>query len=195
MKYWFIAISCLLFYSSSLGQTDSTVYYFEEVGMFIKVPPKFEIVNAAEDDKLKQKGVKVLEDANNVEVDASSTINLLSIRQGQFNYLNITATPYKQASKNSWENDNAGVKQMVYKSFVDKAGSKNIDTTSSIVEIDGLRMDKFLMTVRITSSMTMRFILLAKYYKGYDFGICYVFIDDTIGQEIQQVIESSSFKK
>lgn len=195
MKQFLFLITTLIVFSSASSQLDSTLYYFEEVGMSVTVPPKFETVGFAEDEKLRHKGEKLIEDANNVQVDVSSTKNLLSIRQGQFNYMNITVTPYKQVRKNGWEKDNKAVKDMLYTSFVEKVTSQNVDTASTSANVDGLLFDRFEMTIRINSSMTMKMLLYSKYYKGYDFGIAYTYLDKAIGKELDDIVQDAKFEK
>jgi hypothetical protein len=79
---------CALFIYLIVGnpaysQSDAT-YFFKEVGMSIQVSKRFETVAFSDDEELRRKGEKLLEEANDVQIDASSTKNLLSIRQGQF---------------------------------------------------------------------------------------------------------------
>lgn len=195
MKQFLLLIKTLIVFNCAFSQSDTSSYYFKEVGMSIMVPAKFEVVQASEDEKLHTKGKKLLEDANNVQIDASSTKTLLSIKQGQFNYMNISVTPYKEVSKNGWEKDNKGVKNMLYNSFVDKVGSKNIDTATTLSNVDGLTLDRFEMTIRITSSMTMKMLLYSKYYKGFDFGICYAYLDKVTGIELENIVSNAKFKK
>ena len=195
MKHFLLLIKALFLLNCAFSQSDTTSYFFKEVGMSIMVPSNFRTVKSFEDEKLRIKGERLLEDANNVQIDASSTKTLLSIRESQFNYMNITVTPYKEVSKNSWQKDNNGVKKILYTSFVDKVGSKNIDTASTLSNVDGLMLDRFEMTIRIKSSMTMKMLLYSKYYHGFDFGICYAYLDKAIGYELENIVSHAKFKK
>ena len=195
MKHFLLLVKALFLLNCAFSQSDTTSYFFKEVGMSIMVPSKFLTVESFEDEKLRIKGKRLLEDASNFPIDASSTRTLLSIKQGQFNYMNITVTPYKELSKNGWQKDNNGVKNILYASFVDKVGSKNIDTATTLSNVDGLMLDRFEMTIRITSSMTMKMLLYSKYYKGFDFGICYAYLDKAIGYELENIVSHARFKK
>jgi hypothetical protein len=161
----------------------------------MKVPSGFEIVESAEDEKLRLKGTKLLEGANNVQIDASSTKNLLSIKQGESNYMNITVTPYKQIGQDGWEKDNKELKNMLYKSFVEKVSLQNVDTISTPIIVDSVLLDRFEMTIRINSTMTMTMRLLSKYYKSYDFGIAYTFLDKAIGRQLDDIVHDVKFEK
>jgi hypothetical protein len=195
MKHFLLSISILIAFKTGFSQSDLTPHYFKEIGLSIKVPSKFEIVESDEDEKLRLKGEKLLEGANNVQIDASSMKNLLSIKQGQFNYMNITVTPYKETSEDEWEKQNKEVKNMLYKSFVEKVTLQNIDTTSTSINVDGVLFDRFEMTIRINSSMTMKMLLLSKFYKGYDFGIAYTYLDKAIGKELDNIVHNAKFEK
>lgn len=195
MKQFLLLIKAQFLFTFVFSQSNTTSYYFKEVGMSIMVPANFEIVESSEDEKLHRKGEKLLEDANNIQIDASSTKTLLSIKQGQFNYMNITVTPYKEVTKNNWTIDNNSVKKMLYNSFVDKVGSTNIDTATSGSNVDGLMLDRFEMTIRIRPSMTMKMLLYSRYYKGFDFGICYAFLDKVVGTQLENIVSNAKFRK
>lgn len=195
MKHLLLLIKSLFLFTCAFSQSDTTLHYFKEVGMSIIVPDKFKIVESAEDERLRIKGEKLIKDANGLKVDASATKTLLSIKQGQFNYMNITVTPYKEESENGWEKDNNGVKNILYNSFVDKVGSKNIDTATTLSNVDGLMFDRFEMAIRITSSLTMKMLLYSKYYKGFDFGICYAYLDTAIGEDLETIVSNAKFRK
>src|SRR5688500_17853573 len=181
MKHIALVFAMLLGYNLAFSQTtDSTLFYFEEVNMFITIPQRFEIIPADEEEKSRQKGEKFLEDGSDVELDLSSTQGLLSIKDGASNYLNITVTPYEKDAE-SYNEEYELVKGMVYNSFAKQIDPKNIDTASSATEIDGLAFNKFEVTLKLDMSSQIRMILLNKRYKSYDFGICYVYRDKEVG--------------
>jgi hypothetical protein len=194
MKYSILIVAALFFSKFCFSQTDTT-YFFKEVGMHIKLPVTFEIVSAEEDQKKRENGEKLMEEANHMELDVSSTKTLLSFRQGQFNYVNITVTPFEEREKNDWEKNNEFLKEAVYKSFVGKVPASDIDTTSSSVIIDGIELSRFVMNIKLKAGVTMKMVVLSKFYKGYDFGICYVYINELIGKEIEDIIFHSTFKR
>jgi hypothetical protein len=194
MKHLLIVVLWAMAFIPALSQSDTT-YHFKEVGMSVKVPSKFQIVSAEEDEKIRSRGKQAMETANHVEVDASATINLLSIQKGQFNYLNITATPFGTVPEETWKVVNKQVKDAVYKTFADKVTPEKLDTASSSVKIDGVLMDKFEMKIRITEAVSMKMVMLSKLYKGFDFGISYVYMNDAIGDEIEKIVYGSKFKK
>jgi hypothetical protein len=55
--------------------------------------------------------------------------------------------------------------------------------------------DRFEMTIRINPLLTMQMLLYSKFYKGYDFGIAYVYMDKAVGKELEDIVQNAKFKK
>jgi len=51
------------------------------------------------------------------------------------------------------------------------------------------------MKIRVNEKMTMNMFMLAKFYKGYDLGIAYLYLDDVTKNQIQGILESCKFRK
>ena len=66
MKQTLFIIVLLFATKVTVAQPDSTLFYFDEVSMFITVPSTFENVGYQESDKLKEKGKKTIENANDI---------------------------------------------------------------------------------------------------------------------------------
>lgn len=189
-------LSTLLLISCSVAaQKDSTRYYFNEVGLFINVPSRFQVISAEENKRIQSKGEKAIEEANNIEVNASATTTLISIKEGPFNYLDVTITPYENYTAQGYAKDNKLVKDAMYKTFADRLPASDIDTSSTVVKVNGLSFDVFQVKLKLAPSVTMRMNLLYKYYKGYDLGMSYVYVDESIGKELEAIIQRITFKR
>jgi len=190
-----LLFTLLLITCGVAAQKDTIPYYFNEVGLFINVPSKFKVISAEENKQIRARGEKAMEEANNVDINASATTTLISIKEGQFNYLDVTITPYKNYTVQGYAAENKLVKDALYKTFVDRVPSDDIDTTSTAVKINGLSFDVFQMKINLAPSVTLRMFLLSRYYKGYDLGMTYVYIDEVIGKELEAIIKQITFKR
>jgi hypothetical protein len=87
------------------------------------------------------------------------------------------------------------VKDVLYNTFVKQIPNAKMDSSSSGSDVNGLSFDKFVVVIAINNSLTMHMVLLSKFYKGYDFGICYISVNDKIKAQIESSIASSTFDK
>ena len=68
MKHFLLLVKALFLLNCAFSQTDTTSYFFKEVGMSIMVPSKFLTVESFEDEKLRIKGKRLIEDASNLNL-------------------------------------------------------------------------------------------------------------------------------
>ena len=195
MKQTLLIIVLFLASKITLAQSDSTLFYFDEVSMFITVPSTFENVGYQESDKLKEKGVKTIEDANDIKVDMSGLKDLLSIRKGQFNYMNITITSGEFIDSTEWIIQQKSVKDIVHKSFVELTTEDKVDSSSRMDLFGELVFDHFTIDIEIMPGKKMHFVLLSRFMKGYELGICYVYLDESIGTEFKRMVKGIRFKE
>ena len=69
-----------------------------------------------------------------------------------------------------------------------------LDTSSRKINIDGLEFDKFNISIKI-DELPLTVVMIFKLYKGYDFGISYLYMDEETQKQIEASISSSKFRK
>jgi hypothetical protein len=194
-----IVINCLIIFLSTgvFGQQTDTTYTFKQVGWTIILPGDFKVMTQTEDSLKKQQGVKLMEDANDFKADVSQTKTLISATKNQGNLFNATVTPFNTKVDGDFSVSNQSVKQILYKTLKDKMPDAKIDTVTNTRTIDGISFDDFHISVSIMGSVKPLFhmFLLSKYYKGYDFGITYIYMNDEIKNQIEKIINTSKFEK
>lgn len=84
---------------------------------------------------------------------------------------------------------------MLYTTLQKKMPDAKIDSISSPYAMDGLTFNKFRVTVQIKDKVLFNMLLLAKLYRGYDFGISYVYMDEQIKERIEAMLSSSRFTR
>ena len=192
MKLIFCALAVLIFQSVN-AQDSTTKYFIKEVGMYMTVPNSYQPISVEENNRIKAKGADLIEKANDIEVDASTTKDVLSIRKGKFNYLNMTVTPFRLVEKNGYEKTNQEVKNIIFKSLEEGMPGLTLDSTSSKIRIDGIPFEKFLVKVSKGEQLIMKMVLISKFYKGYDVGIAYVAVTPESYIELEKMVMTSTF--
>lgn len=188
-------LSIIVFCSTVLvGQESGRMFSFKVVGWNLVLSDKFELVSAEENAIRMERGAKAIEDMNDIKVDASTTRTLISATKETYNYFNATITPFDTATDGSYETANQSVKDLVYKTMAAKMPNEQIDSSSANHIIDGLLFNKFTIYVK-TEKVSFGMVLLTKLYRGFDFGISYVYLNDETRKEIEEMLAGSRFDK
>lgn len=177
----------------SHAQTPATKYSFPQVGWTMFLPATFKVVDSATSADLQQKGKKILEDANSINVDISSTRTLITARKNAVTTFNSTIRSYNPNKEGDYATANQQVKTSLCKALAAKSPNAKIDTSSSSLVIDGLAFDKFYLQLTLGARVLFHMVILSKYYKGYDWGITYLYNDDVSKAEIESILTNSKF--
>src|SRR5258708_20387962 len=162
----FCFIGLLLVPRISSAQEAGTTYIFKAVGWTMTLPPDFKIVDSSKNANLNERGRKAIEDANDINVDISSTRTLITPMKAPSNYFSSTITPFDPKKDGSYSATNGKVKDVIYKTFLEKIPDGIIDTSSTNITIDGLAFDKFQVVETLKGKTLFHIVLLSKYYKG-----------------------------
>ncbi|HTQ27227.1 MAG TPA: hypothetical protein VMI35_03830 [Puia sp.] len=190
-----LTVLLLIFSLLSLAQKTNRTHTFRVVDWTIIIPEDFTIMDSASDAALNQKGVKDMEDANGIKVDASATRTLISASKPPHNYFNSTITPYDPVKDGNYDSTCAAVADVVYRTFTTKIPAAKLDTFSRETTIDNLTFHRFEVKATVNSQVIFNLVVLTKYYRGFDFGITYLYQDEKSRDEIERMLAASKFKK
>jgi len=190
-----IIMSFVFISGASFGQPTGKPFFFSEVGWSLVIPADFIIMNSHDDSLKNEQGRKLIEKSTDVIADYSETKTLVSASRDQFNYFNATVTPFDRITDGDYETANQEVKDILVKTFQDQMPGGKIDTFHTSVIIDGIEFDKFHLTVSLNEKLLVSMVLLSKLYKGYDFGISYVYMNQQAKEDIELMLEKSRFVK
>ena len=194
MKIFFLLI-VVCFQQNLQAQDKGTPYYFKEINWRVTLPESFVIIDALATEKLKEKGVALMEKANDLEVGALDDLkDLISAKKDDFNYINATIRPYDAEEEGEFPLSTQMVKDAVYNSLLTFPNVK-LDSISSTIKLDNLTFEKFTVQVSINNQKYLTMVVLSKFYKGYDFGITYTYLDEKSKMEIENMLATSSFSK
>ncbi len=177
------------------AQQNQRIYAFKQIGWTIELPADFLVIDTVENTARMERGVKAMEEANNIKADITETITLIGATKDKYNYFNATIEPFNSKGNTSWQTSNQQLKELLYNTFAEKMKDAIIDTASSKVIIDGISFDKFRVTVTINDKVLFNSLLLSKYYKGYDLGISYLYLDERTKEQIELMLQNSKFSK
>lgn len=195
MRITLFAILTILFVNTARSQVAGSTHRLSEVGWTITLPAEFVILDSAENQAKMERGLKAIEDASDVTADLAATKTLISATKETFNDFSVTVTRFDPAVDGSYAENNKAVKDITYLTLVDQVPGAKIDTATTSYTIDNLVFDKFSINVTIPGTLSMSMSLLSKYYKGFDFGISYVCMDDKTKKQIEDMLQSSKFEK
>jgi hypothetical protein len=193
-KIFILPVILFLGYTCT-AQQQQKIYSFKQIGWTVELPADFLVIDSAENTARMERGAKAMEDANDIKADISETITLIGATKNKYNYFNAAIEPFDSKGNISWKTSNQQLKELLYKTFAEKMKDAKIDSASNNEVIDGLSFDKFRITVTIDDKVLFNSFLLSKLYKGYDFGISYLYLDERTKDQIESMLRNSKFSK
>lgn len=190
-----VTIIALLLTNCLLAQQSEKKYHFKPIGWTIVFPNDFSIIDSADNSSRMERGKKAIEEANDIKTDVSGTITLISATKNTYNYFNSTITSFDSLIDGNYDAGLKELKNMTYKTMSDKLSNVIIDSVTTTKTIDGLIFDKFSLLISIPGKSSFNMVLLTKLYKGYTFGISYVYLDDETRDQIENMLKNSKFDK
>ena len=190
-----IIICAFFIMTPAWSQDTGKRYFFEEIGWTITLPSNFKPLDSIENAKTNERGLKAIQESNGLTVDMTQLKTLIAAHKDAYNYFNSTIRPFNSKVEGTYDSASKVVKDMMYKTFLDNMPSAKIDSVTTNETIDGVLFDKFHVTITLTGNFIMNMILLSKYYKGYDFGISYLYLDEKTKEQIELMLKNSKFKK
>ena len=182
-----------LLLTTSFSQQESHDYFFQEVGWTITLPYDFALLDLNDYSMDMQGQNYYSEEANDMSTDIVDSQTMFIAIKDRFNHFNITISPFDPEVDGSWEKSNQAVKDQAYKTMVKIIGNERVDTSSSIEDIDGLAFQKFHISAVINKNQRLDMFLLSKYYRGYDFSVASLCVNDETRKQIEIMLRSSRF--
>lgn len=193
MKIRFILLCCLFVSNLSFAQVTKR-HTFKKIGWTIDLPGDFVVTDSSGSRAHLREGVDMVENINDIKLDTSEAIVLIVANKNE-NYFSSMIIPFNPAVDGDWLKEHEGIKVLSYNSVKEAIPNAVIDTSSSGVTLDGVKFDKFTITVSMDGKIVSTTIFLGKLYKGYDLGITYSFSDEKTKDQIETMLSKSIFKK
>jgi hypothetical protein len=187
-----LLIGLFFLFMPAYSQKADQNYFFQDIGWTITLPLDFALLDL-NDYSMNNDLEQETEDADDMMTDVAATQTMIVAIKDRFNYFNITITPFDTDEEKAWMKATQSFKEQVYKNMTKNIGKGQIDSTSSIEFIDGLAFDKFHISMTTSKGVQLDMFLLAKLYKGFDFAITYLSLNDETKKTIELMLKSSRF--
>ena len=208
MKYSLLLLSAILMFSGcrqkqSLKEKQQQIetgslnemneYKSAEVGWTVNLPEDWPVLTKKERDKLNEKGLKAIEENNNIKVDVTGLRELINLKKDLFNSFISTIEPYSEKETGTYDENNKKIIDILKQTYAGKGMKAEYDEGKE--KIDGLEFYTF--STRIYSPDKSKIILYQKMYSrlinGYDLGITMTYNNEEDKKTLENVIASSKF--
>lgn len=189
-----IFLLLIILTNGALAQDSTTRYTFKEIGWTFTLPADFKELDSMANNKNIERGKKAFEESNDIVADLSELKTLFSATKGTFQYISATLTPFDPKKDGDYLDANKVVKGITYNTLRDQMPGAEVDSTTKKITIDGLEFDKFSVSIKM-KELSLTLVLISKLYKGYDFGISYLYIDEETREQLEACIRNSKFRK
>lgn len=179
--------------SISFSQISKKNITFEQVGWTLALPENFQVIDSSESSKKVARGLKAMEESNDLKLYVSSTKTLFV---GRINsgYFDATLTPFNTDNED-FVATSAHSREMLFKTFESKMPGTTVDSLLTTFLIDGLEFYKFQITALMDRKVLMTMVLLGRHSRGYNINISYLYRDQPTKEEIELCLRDSKFKK
>ena len=175
------------------GKIIENTYQSSEIGWTMKIPDGWEVTKRNESQRRENKGLKLLNEANDINYDASSLKQLISFQKDRVH--SFTAVSEKVEIENNWEYEKNKqlVKELLYNTYA--SNGIKIDTASSKEKIDNLKFNLFKITVYGPQGDILLYQdLYSTFRNGLDFGVNLNYLREKEKMELMRVWKNSKFQ-
>jgi hypothetical protein len=180
-------------YQTSFGQTDSTIY-FKEFAWTIKLPTDLKIIEPKITAERQKKGIKLVEGTIDKKIDSTDIVQLISAGKDKANFFVANYSTSKKATEANYDSTDNAIKQIYFKTLRSNIAG-NFDTLSTIVLLDGIKFKKYQDNLNISEGIKIFTWVMTAFYKNYFLSITAIYTDLKIGDEISNMLLTSTFDK
>jgi hypothetical protein len=175
------------------GKIVDNMYYSKEIGWTFKIPEGWTIIKQEEAKERSDDGMKLISEANGVNYDVSGLKHLINLKKDMFHSFSATSEKFDITYEGEYEETQQYVKEILHKTYANN-GIK-VDTFSTVEKIDGIKFDRFHITMYgPNGNVILHQDLYSKYIKGFDFGVNLNYINDEKRDELMNAWKNSKFK-
>lgn len=102
------------------GSVNENKYHSNEIGWTIEIPDGWTVSDKDQVQARNEKGLKLIEETLEGEVDYSGLKNLIGFKKNQFNIFQSTSEPFELEYEGEWEENNAALKEVIYTTYLNQ---------------------------------------------------------------------------
>ncbi len=177
------------------GNVENDVYSSKEIGWTIDIPNNWKIISREQNEEFQKKGLNAIENIVDGEIDASGLKNLIGFQKNLFNIFQSTSELFELEYEGEWEENNAGLKELIYITYLDQ-GTKVDSTATKIIKIDGLDFHTYEFTIYgPKGDVILNQLMYNQLINGFDFGVNINYNNESDKKEILDAWLNSKFRK
>lgn len=152
------------------GSFTGETYTSRDIGWTIEIPKGFTVTSKDQVDAQEKKGLKMIENATNTQINTRELKNLLSFSKNKFNLLTSTSQPFQESYEGEYEANIRAMPALLYQTFA--AQGVRTDTATGSEKIQGLDFRTVYTTVYgKDGNVILRQNIYTRLMKGYDFNV------------------------
>ena len=128
------------------GKFENDTYSSKEIGWSINIPKNWKIISREQNEEYEKKGLDAMEKMVDEEIDVSGLKNLIGFQKNKFNIFQSTSEPFVVEYPGEWEENNAGLKELIYNTY-ENQGIKVDSSVTKTIKIDGLDFQTYEFTI------------------------------------------------
>ena len=177
------------------GKITENSYHSEEIGWTMEIPKGWDITHKSVLDKRTEKGLDAINETTGIEYDASGLKQLLNFQKNQFNIFQSTSEPFEVEYEGEWEENNAGLKELIYSTYLER-GMRTDSTETKTIKIDGIEFQSYEFTIYSPKgNIILNQIMYSRLINGLDFGVNINYTNETDKKQMLDAWLNSRFKK
>ncbi|WP_299124987.1 hypothetical protein [uncultured Winogradskyella sp.] len=192
-----VLISCKTYPNKQIdeGKITESKYHSKEIGWTMEIPKGWNVTHKSILDERIEKGLDAINETAEIEYDASELKQLLNFQKDKFNIFQSTSEPFELEYDGEWEENNAGLKKLVYNTYQQR-GIKTDSTETKTIKIDGLEFQSYGFTIYSPKGeIILNQIMYSRLINGLDFGVNINYNNESDKKEMLEVWLNSKFKK
>ena len=177
------------------GNFENNIYSSKEIGWNISIPENWEIISREQNEEYEKKGLDAIEKMVDGEIDASGLKNLIGFQKNKFNIFQSTSEPFVVEYPGEWEENNAGLKELIYDTY-ENQGIKVDSSVTKTIKIDGLDFKTYEFIIYSPKGdVIINQLMYSRLINGLDFGVNINYNNESDKKEMLNSWLNSKFKK
>ncbi len=176
------------------SQSTTDTLTIAEFNWTVVVPEDFEPVNQQDWNKVLQKGMDLLEDTYDEEIENQS-VTLFIFKKGKFNTFEANWQPYDVEVDGDYMQTYADVNRVVYQAFEDQLKGTMLDSLTTTQNVSGLQFNRFDVSLDFPNGIKLRTSSFSRLFDKKELTLNITYIDEKIGQTILNAFLNSKFEE
>lgn len=158
----------------------------------VVVPENFQPVNQEDWNKELQKGMDLLEDTYDEEIENQS-VTLFIYKNGQFNTFEANWQPYDVQVDGDYMETYADVNKVIYKAFEEQLVGTKLDSLTTVQDVSGLQFNRFDVALDFPNGMKLKAISFSRLFDKKELTLNITYIDEKLGEKVMEAFLNSKF--